>query len=251
MEAFFHSEPRIEAWVNQVTENIFAACQLNEVDSEVEFQKGREIVSNLTHLLQGIAIFPVEYLEDGLKQLFEQQLPVSRVIKVPEFQETMNKMLHEGMMRAFDTPTIENLEILATSEEETSDNTKEDARNNAENSRKSAIELSDELVLELAIPALALAKVPEPIDHLKSVLRNMFPNVPVVWNPSLMGRNFLAQVEDILICHQDAEQPCDVENLNNEGWKVFECSSNDLMFPRRLERGIRQIQRLGKQSKKG
>jgi len=56
-------------------------------------------------------------------------------------------------------------------------------------------------------------------------------------------------VEDILICLNDSEQPYNTENLNKEGWKVYECSSTDLMFPRRLERGIRKIQRLGAKCK--
>jgi len=277
LEAYFHSDPRIEEWVNQITEDIYTACQLTGVDSEVEFQKGSQIVTNLAQLLQGISIFPSEYLEDGLKQLLEQQLPDSRAINIPAFQDTMNKMLREGMTRAIDTQNKENLITLVSSIKDIPDNTKEDARENSgenyiehcnENTGRSVNEVNDELVTELAITALASANrtttmlreaevellVPEQADHLKTVLGNIFPNIPVCWNPNLMGQTFLAQVEDILICLHDPEQPFNVENLNKEGWRVYECNSNDLMFPRRLERGIRQIQRLGsafKQGKKG
>ena len=243
MEAYFHSESRIEEWVNQIIENIVTADQLDGVDSEAEFEKGREIVTNLTHLLQGISVFPPEYLEDGLKQLLEQQLPSSQVINIVSFRETMNKMLREGMMRA------KNLH----------DNTIEYVtKNTGENypaygDEKTATPVSEsenELVTEMAIPALVSVKVNEPVDHLKNVLGNMFPNVPVLWNQNIMGQTFLAQVEDLLIWPHDPLNPCDVTTLNKQGWKVYECSSNDLMFPRRLERGIRQIQRLGKQGKK-
>jgi hypothetical protein len=313
LEAYFHSDPQIEEWVDQITEKIFTVCLLTGVDSEVEFQRGCQIVTKVTHLLQGISIFPSEYLEDGLKQLLEQQLPDSRVINnFPTFQDTMNKMLREGMTRAIDTQNKENLKTLASSKKNTPENTKEDARENArenyivhcdENTGKSVNALNDEFVTERVITALASVnsttpniweaevelqtleldelvattndsssviasslvpsiptksygiirktQVPEQADRLKHVLGNIFPNVSVCWNLNLMGQTFLAQVEDILICLHNPEQPCHVETLNKEGWKVYVCSSNDLMFPRRLERGIRQIQRLGKQCKNG
>ena len=284
MEAYFHSDPQIEEWVDQITEKIFTVCLLTGVDSEVEFQRGCQIVTKVTHLLQGISIFPAEYLEDGLKQLLEQQLPDSRVINnFPTFQDTMNKMLLEGMTRAIDTQNKENLKTLDSSKKNTPENTKDDPRENYivhcdENTGRSVNGLNDEFVTERVISALASVnsttpnisslvpsiptepygiirktQVPEQADRLKHVLSNIFPNVSVCWNLNLMGQTFLAQVEDILICLYNPEQPCHVENLNKEGWKVYVCSSNDLMFPRRLERGIRQIQRLrlGKQCKNG
>ena len=63
-----------------------------------------------------------------------------------------------------------------------------------------------------------------------------------------MGQTFLAQVENILICLHDSEHPINLKNFYKEGWKVLVCSTEDLTFPRRLERGIRQIQRSGKKS---
>ena len=325
MEAYFHSDPRIEEWVDQITEKIFTVCLLTGADSEVEFQKGCQIVTKLTRLLQGISIFPSEYLEDGLKQLVEQQLPDSRVINnFPTFQETMNKMLKEGLTRAIDPQGKENLKTLATStknnpentsaeaSKETSEGAREETRvetrvETSEETRETACEdpsvgISDSnkeakahidvttgssvntsnevFVTELAIPALASVnlpsrhiwdpdteitsslvpslpskpygiirktQVPEQADRLKQVLCNIFPNVTVTWNLSLMGHKFLAQVEDILICLDNPEQPCPVKILNKEGWKVYVTSDNDLMFPRRLERAIRHLKRSGKQ----
>lgn len=87
---------------------------------------------------------------------------------------------------------------------------------------------------------------PTQADLLKRVLYNIFPNGTVYWNKSLMGQTFLAQVEDILICLHDPELPCNPSMFNKDGWKVLVCSNEDLMFPRRLERGIRQILRSGK-----
>ena len=237
METYFHSDPRIQKWVNQITEAIFTGCQLTGADSEAEFQKGSQIVTNLTQLLQGISIFPSEYLEDGLKQLLEQQIPDSRTINIPAFQDTMNKMLHEGMMRAIDTQNIEALGTLASTEQATP--------------ALAPVSSATTKLLEVEAEVKAELQVPEPSNRLKTVLSNLFPNVLVCWNKSLRGQTFLAQVEDILICLNDSEQPYNTESLNKEGWKVFECSSNDLLFPRRLERGIKEIQRLGKQGKNG
>jgi len=303
MEAYFHSDPRIEQWVNQITENIFTVCLLTGADSEVEFQKGREIVEKLTQVLQGISIFPPEYLEDGLKQLLEQQLPDSRVINnFPSFQATMNKMLHEGMTKAMNHQNNENPEILPSIKQNTQKSPEEDARENDmahydETMGRSVDELENEFErvmtamasvnsttenfwepgVELQIPELeelmATSKVrsldieapipskpygiirktqiPDQANRLKHVLENIFPNVTISWNLNLMGHTFLAQVEDILICLQNPKQPCPVEKLNKEGWKVYTCSAEDLLFPRRLDRGIRQIQRLGKLCKKG
>ena len=307
MEAYFHRDPQLEEWVNQITEKIFTVCLLTGVDSEVEFQKGCQIVTKVTHLIQGISIFPSEYMEDGLKQLLEQQLPDSRVINnFPTFQDIMNKMLREGMMKAINTENKESLKNIASSKMDTLENTKEDAKEKYiiqgdKNIGKSLNAFNDEFLSERVIAALASVnnaatnlwsaeaelqvneleelmattkvsssviaspivssiptqsygiirktQIPEQADRLKHVLSNIFPNVVVCWNLKLMGQTFLAQVEDILICLHNPEQPCQVENLNKEGWKVYLCSSNDLMFPRRLERGIRQIQRLGKQYK--
>lgn len=263
LEAYFHSDPRIVEWVNQITEKIFTVCLLTGVESEVEFQSGCQFVTKVTQLLQGISMIPSEYLEDALKQLIEQQLPDSRVISnFPTFHETMNKMLHEGMSRAFDIKNSEEIAILD------------------ENPDRSVKRMYDGFITEPVIAALAsiktlersaatdslivstdpivpiiptkpyginrMIKVPEQAVRLKQVLSNIFPNVITNWNLTLMGQTFLAQVEDILICVHKDEQPCHREKFKKEGWKIYVCSSDDLMFPRRLERQIRQIKRLRK-----
>ncbi|SHI22382.1 hypothetical protein SAMN02746098_03215, partial [Desulfosporosinus lacus DSM 15449] len=93
--------------------------------------------------------------------------------------------------------------------------------------------------------------VPPKADLLGQVLTNIFPKGTVYWNKTLMGQKFLAQIEDILIYLYDPEHPCDLKKFNRAGWKVLVCSNEDLTFPRRLERQIRQIQRSGKVSATG
>jgi len=85
-------------------------------------------------------------------------------------------------------------------------------------------------------------------ERLKRVLSNIFPNGTVYWNETLMGQRFLAQVDDILIYLRDSEHPFNLTKFHKEGWKVLVCGTEDLTFPRRLERGLRQIQRSGKKS---
>jgi len=85
--------------------------------------------------------------------------------------------------------------------------------------------------------------VPQQADFLKKVINTMFPNSTVYWNKQVMGQTFLAQVEDILIYLHNPEHPCNLRKFNKDGWKVLVFSKEDLSFPRRLEREIRQIQR--------
>jgi hypothetical protein len=279
LEAYFHSDPRIKELADQFTEKIFAVCLLTGVDSEVEFQKGCQIVTKITQLLQGISIFPSEYLEDGLKQLLEQQLPDSKVINnFPTFQDTLNRMLHEGMINAItpenireepsadakrpanplnDEFVVEEVEVitaLASVNSMTTYPSEAGAELQAIESEDLMAITNDSSSVIASTPAPSIptkpygiirkSQVPKQADRLKHVLNNIFPNGSVFWNLNLMGQTFLAQVEDILICLSNPEQPCPVENFNKEGWKVYVCSSDDLMFPRRLERGIRQIKRL-------
>ena len=289
MEAYFHNDPRIEEWIDQITEKIFTVCLLSGVDSDAEFQRGSQIVAKVTSLLLGISMFPSEYLEDGLRQLLEQQLPDKRVIdNFPSFQDTMDKMLREGMSKA----------ALGTQSNEVVNSTVSSARENSEEDiRKLLMEsigrelktFNEENLNESVIPALAIVsdiqegaseidtdtdtkskeEGPEIIDHaiitmdsslqsklqvsdqenrLRHVLNRIFPNASVCWNFKLNDQTFIAQVEDILIYLHDPMHPCLVENHNKKGWKVFLCNSEDLSFPRRLERGIRQLLRSGKNS---
>ncbi|EGW41846.1 hypothetical protein [Desulfosporosinus sp. OT] len=307
METYFHNDPRIEEWIDQITEKVFTVCLLNGVDSEVEFQRGCQIVSKVTSLLQGISTFPSEYLEDGLKQLLEQQLPDARVINnFPSFQDTMNKMLREGMLKAIDSHNSELLDTSISAIEINEEKQIEDQDQTVGGPEES---LNEESLTEIALPAFAsvitypdiqkseneflslevdetihidvnsielipnvenvntaeseielsinprayevlcASQVTEQEGPLQRVLSKLFPNSSISWNVNIMGLTLLAKVDNILIYVLDKETPAIIEDLTKEGWKVLMCSSEDLSFPRRLERGIRQMQRLGKSSK--
>lgn len=87
--------------------------------------------------------------------------------------------------------------------------------------------------------------------HLKHVLHKIFPNSSVHWNINIMGLTFVAQVENILIYVYNSETEYSSimnERLKKEGWKIFVCSPEELSFPRRVEREIREILRSGKKS---
>ncbi|MHB8073052.1 hypothetical protein [Desulfosporosinus fructosivorans] len=114
METYFHNDPRIRKWINQIIERIFTVCILTGVDSDEEFQKGCQIVMKLTSLLQDTPNVPAEFLADGVKQLLEQQLPDARVINnFPVFQDIMDRMLREGILKATDTLKKENFHSIS------------------------------------------------------------------------------------------------------------------------------------------
>ena len=397
MKAYFHDDPRIQEWINQIVEKIFTVCLLTGIDSDAEFQKGCQIVIKLT------SIFQSEFLMDGVKQLLEQRVPDERVINCfPAFQATMDGMLRESLLMVTDSQKKEALNSLNSNTEstkeisiETHDSHTErrkevsnlefithsvipalttlnipypviqqakvatlaladaliqaetqakvdaqalaelvaqvdalthaemqakadslmfaDALAHAETQAKAdaltfadalahadAQEKADALLLTDALAkvdeltqaekqakadaltfadALAhangkfkavtevepdpLIKVPalvssvysklsqafrptqdsKQVNLLKRVLSDIFPKSTVYWNKNLMGQTFLVQVEDMLICIHDPEHPCNLKKYNKDGWKVLVCSAEDLTFPRRLERGIRHIQR--------
>jgi len=466
LETYFHNDPRIRKWINQIIERIFTVCILTGVDSDEEFQKGCQIVMKLTALLKEIPTLPSEFLVDGIKQLMEQQLPDALVINnFPQFQVIMERMLNEGILKATDsvlpdlTPTIIKSDIqnaqaeaqakadvkaleealaqaevqakadvkaleeaLAQAEAQAKADVKaleeahaqaevqakadvkaleeahaqaevqakadvkalEEAHAQAEAQAKADVKALEEAHAQAEVQAKAdvkaleealaqaeaqakadvkalekalaqaevqakadaqalaealaqvnsltkarmqvnadalafadaltqvdtkleaitkseryeLAKpmsstndyflehvrkanntfdagnelqpvelvkvpdlftsintkisqlfstslVPQQADLLRRVLCNFYPNSTVYWNKSLMGQTFLAQVEDLLICLHDPEYPCDLKKYSKDGWKVLVCSNEDLTFPRRLERRIRQIQRSG------
>ena len=376
METYFHNDPRIRKWINQIIERIFTVCILTGVDSDEEFQKGCQIVMKLTALLKEIPTLPSEFLVDGIKQLMEQQLPDALVINnFPQFQVIMERMLNEGILKATDsvlpdlTPTIIKSDIqnaqaeaqakadvkaleeaLAQAEVQAKADVKalEEALAQAEAQAKADVKALEKALAQAEVQAKAdaqalaealaqvnsltkarmqvnadalafadaltqvdtkleaitkseryeLAKpmsstndyflehvrkanntfdagnelqpvelvkvpdlftsintkisqlfstslVPQQADLLRRVLCNFYPNSTVYWNKSLMGQTFLAQVEDLLICLHDPEYPCDLKKYSKDGWKVLVCSNEDLTFPRRLERRIRQIQRSG------
>ena len=261
MEAYFHNDPRIREWVDQITENIFTVCLLTGVDSDAEFQSGCQIVMKIVSLLKEIPTIPSEFLADVVKQLLEQVLPDTRVIdNFPAYKATMDRMLCEGILMAMDMQNKGAITSLVSSEENAEKLRLELFDNNTGIRGEESIE---EFITESVIPALATvatvevendtnmadtkldadAVKPEP---LKRVLSNIFPNSIVYWNKNLMEHTFLAQVEDILICLDNPEHSFSLKNFYKEGWKVIVCSVEDLMFPRRLEREIRRVQRSGK-----
>lgn len=241
METIFHHDPRIEDWVKQITEKIFTVCLLSGVDSEEEFHEGSLIVAKIAAVFLGFATFPSEYLEDGLKQLLEQQLPDARVINnFPTFRETMNRMLEAGISKVMESHQIvagsmREEAIEEVTEEVTEKVTEEFAEKTTENDREKVIITKGSAEGELMVT-------------LKHVLSFSFPNKKITWNSKLMGQTFLAQIEDTLICQQDTNQAFDLQIYIKEGWKVVQFTKDELKYPRRLERKFKQAQRLGKRS---
>lgn len=115
METYYHNNPKIEEWTEQIIEKILTVCILSGSDSNSEYQKGCQLIAKITALLQGFSSLPAEYLADGLKQIIEQQLPDPRVINnFPAFHNTMNRMIKEGMLTVVGDLEIETVQLELT-----------------------------------------------------------------------------------------------------------------------------------------
>lgn len=386
MEAFFHHDPRIEEWVDQIVEKLFTVCLLGEDDAESEFKKGSQIVAKLAVLFKEMTDLPTEHVYDGLKQLVEQQLPDKRVINnFPTFLTTMERMLLEGMPKQSEplqtskmssdssphviiqetkgtqdthgnqdiqdtqntqnskgtheilsksishddeeqqaiaalamssiqsildsdihvfiddidlqakeiktgqpsvpeSPSIDTLSFISTgpslgtesrSGKESSSGKetalgkesasgketalekeiqsgkestlrKEAGQGKETSSGKEYLTIDEERPLSTTARVIRSSQVPKGAERLKLVLNQLYPDAPVRWNIALGGETFLAQVEDILISIEERDQARIKDKFSKEGWMVFECRSEDLAFPRRLERGLRQLRRPNK-----
>lgn len=78
---------------------------------------------------------------------------------------------------------------------------------------------------------------PEAANRLNYILKREFPNSAIRWNLLLGGTCFLAQVENLLI-YLRKEGEDSVPQLVKEGWRIVSLTSEDLVFPRRIERFI-------------
>ncbi|SHH84023.1 hypothetical protein [Desulfosporosinus lacus] len=293
MEAYYHNDPRIQEWVEQIIETIFTTCLLSGKDSETEYQKGCKTVGKLSSLLQGFSTFPSEYLADGLKQIIEQQLPDPRVISnFSTFIETMNRMLNEGMLKAMgDIPEESKIiempesipasasicqnqvlikegdesEVLIEEKDEKTDtasgnfeviNSMDKLQECIESDIKSDIKSDtsnkdSRKIVSISAKASELvqtAQIPYRAERLNDVLSYIFPKAPVLWNVSLLNQEFLAQVEDVLISCYDSARPSETNKYVKDGWRILVLREDDLSYPRRLEREVRTILRLGRKS---
>lgn len=280
METYFHNDPRIHEWLEQITEKIFTVCLLKGVDAETEFNKGCQIVVKLTILLQSIAIFPPEYLEEGVKQLIEQQLPAKKIINnFPSFNDVKGRMLAEGISQVIKTARNQSTSLNQEFEsaEEIAIHKDEDFEECLENIAP-ALVLVNETVEDYQEPQEALESLQDPMnlqqrddendqelylesrrngekaadrrsqsdeakERLEYVLKSIYPGKPIQWNMKVANQPVFANIEDLLICLDDPNNFCNSKLLNRQGWKTFICSFEDLLYPRRVERGIRQILR--------
>lgn len=242
METFYHSEPRIQEWVEQVIEKIFTTCLLSGNDSDQEYQKGCQLIAKLTELLLGFNTFPSEYLADGIIQIIEQQLPDSRVINnFPTFNGTMNKMLQEGMSKVIN---IQNNEDSNEDVQLSPPLLEVEVASLAENPGQ--VSQEESIACIAPVTSERTSAVHNKFERLDEVLSRIFPKSTVVWNATILNHDFLAQVEDLLICLYDPASLCEIDKYQKDGWRILVLREDDLAYPRRLEREIKTIKRRGK-----
>lgn len=261
METYYHSDPKIEVWAKQITEKLLTASLLSGADSDFEYQKGCQLVAKLTALLQRPSEIPAEYLADGIKQIIEQQLPDSRVTSnISMFQDIMTRMIYEGMVRAIGAAEIKPEEIEAFQsqpalavvyqgkgmDKPVNPVNLVNLRNsgnlgnldNPVNSANDPIAESDE---QEQVSEVQLQK-----ERLKKLLIYLFPKETIQWDLRLHEETFLAQVKDILIYCGNLDQAFKEEIYTKDGWKIMMVGEEELAFPRRLQRNIKNLLRSGK-----
>lgn len=269
METFYHNDPRIEEWVGQIIEKVHSTSLSTGEDADAEYQIGCKNVAYLASLLMEFSTFPSEYLADALQQIVEQQLPDSRVVNsFPTFQDIMNRMLKDGISKVMDAqcekpgldPLMDIIPIPALASthnnfaEEPSEGEIYSVSDSISTIRDDMLEHNEvinqvELIEKIDSGMGQADRIPENAVRLNLVLNYIFPNTSVDWNFSVLGYNFLARVEDILICVYDSANPCQQEKFEKDGWKIMLFHEEDLSYPRRLEREIKKLLRLGKKSK--
>ena len=94
------------------------------------------------------------------------------------------------------------------------------------------------------------SQIPQDGDRLAQVLKRYFPNSAIRWNAVIGKNTFYAQVDKVLVYIQETSSEQEAEdirhlktNMKKEGWSIYICLKGDLLFPRRLERGLRQVMR--------
>ncbi|KTE91076.1 hypothetical protein AT727_05600 [Desulfitobacterium hafniense] len=107
-------------------------------------------------------------------------------------------------------------------------------------------------VIEPAVkPAAAPQEIPQSGKALAQVLKHLCGDAAIQWNVSVDEYSFFAKIDNILIRVISEDDPSLDDGLTKEinvkmkkqGYKVFACSQEDLMYPRRLEREIRRVLR--------
>ncbi|MDR3289384.1 MAG: hypothetical protein LBT22_08150 [Peptococcaceae bacterium] len=79
-------------------------------------------------------------------------------------------------------------------------------------------------------------------EKLRSLLAQIFPGAIIHWDLTLAGRTFTAQVGRCLfyITEKDNDVKGRQKTLLEQGWKIIGLTKEDLSFPRRVRRVIRQ-----------
>lgn len=87
-------------------------------------------------------------------------------------------------------------------------------------------------------------------ERLNATLRLLYPDASIRWNLSLRKYTFLAQVGELLIYLDTQNDGAKIiSEMQEEGWIVLVCTVEDLAFPRRIERAIRQLWRSNRLAK--
>ncbi len=158
--------------------------------------------------------------------------PSLLLIKEEEDEEILKPLIEERI------PEIDSTQEMEKDDEESVNNSSKDPmENRMEEKRKER-------------PQVRFKWTAQPPEGLSYVLKNLYPDSQIYWNITLAGYSVLAQVDKLLVVTiQEEERAALLKKLENQGWYIAFCTQDDLLFPRRLERIIRQAGRVSTKTK--
>jgi hypothetical protein len=239
--------------LDQLIEKIIAVSQSEEQNQSEyfqEFERGRQLVEEITGLLTNISSLPPSSIFDPIIHLIEQRLQSQEIVDLTNFNKVMEAIVSEGIAG---TSVQSDIEIQAIPALATIDNT---IANSLE--KVSPLQLNEKTIEVNNFPVIIsdekvdiTSLIPKEAARLALILRQIYPDSQVQWNFSLGEYNFLVQVEDLLIYMEIINEGENIEKeMKKQGWSILVCKKEDLAFPRRFERAIYRITNKSKYHKK-
>jgi hypothetical protein len=116
LETYFLSDSQIQHWLDQLIEKIIAVSQSeeqNQTEYSLEFEKGRQLVEEITGLLTNISSMPPSSVFDPIIHLIEQRLQCQKIVDLTNFNKVMEAMVSEGIALVSGESDIESRAIPA------------------------------------------------------------------------------------------------------------------------------------------
>lgn len=243
METVFYQDHQIREQIDQVIQSIAAVELLSGKDTGNEFIKGRQFMESLIKKLQLLQIDSDPILLDAINQLIEQRLPAEQHInEISQFEEIKNRMFDEGIKLIRSITPEENRTAIAALTQNIL-------------FQADRIEQLDEFSGEQAVSSQETVNHREELpqfnkpdtqftlkrNNLHYIINRLFPQEEIHWDVCLNEKIFIVQVKHLLLYVIDSfEEDHDLESIEQKEWQIIKIHTEDLLYPKRIERIIKQ-----------